>query len=121
MRSSKLVLSLALLVVCAVCVLPSGAQSVATGTLVGVVTDTSSAVVPGATVTLIDTSTKTERATTTNDSGRYVFVNIPPGSYNVTFSKTSFATAKTLNQTIRVGTTTSLDASLQIGGANVVV
>jgi hypothetical protein len=121
MRSSKLVLSLALLVVCTVCVLPSGAQSVATGTLVGVVTDPSSAVVPGATVTLIDTATKTERATTTNDSGRYVFVNIPPGSYNVAFSKPSFASAKVLNQIIKVGLTTVLDTTLQIGGANVVV
>src|SRR5207244_1092354 len=66
-------------------------------------------------------STSTERTTTTNESGRYVFVNIPPGNYNVTFSKTSFATAKTLNQNIRVGITTSLDTTLQIGGANVVV
>jgi len=121
MRLSKLVLSLALLVIWAVSVLPSWSQAVSTGTLVGVVTDQSGAVVPGATVTLTDTTTNTERTTTTNDSGRYVFVNIPPGNYNVTFSKTSFATAKTLNQPIRVGTTTSLDASLQIGGANVVV
>ena len=121
MRSSKLVLSLALLVVCTVCVLPSGAQLAATGTLVGVVTDPSSAVVPGATVTLIDTTTKTERAATTNDSGRYVFVNIPPGSYNVAFSKPSFASAKVLNQIIKVGITTVLDTTLQIGGANVVV
>jgi uncharacterized protein YfaS (alpha-2-macroglobulin family) len=110
MRLSKLVLSLALLVIWAVSVLPSWSQAVSTGTLVGVVTDQSGAVVPGATVTLTDTTTNTERTTTTNDSGRYVFVNIPPGNYNVTFSKTSFATAKTLNQPIRVGTTTSLDA-----------
>ena len=121
MRLSRLVLSLALLVIWAVSVLPSGAQSVSTGTLVGVVTDQSGAVVPGVTVTLTDISTKTERTTTTNDSGRYVFVNIPPGEYNVTFSKTSFASAKVLNQVIKVGITTSLDTTLQIGGANVVV
>jgi len=121
MRSSKLVLSLALLVVCAVCVLPSGAQSFGTGTLLGVVTDPSGAVVPGATVTLVDTATSTERTTTTNESGRYIFLNIPPGNYNVTFSKTSFATAKTVNQPIKVGTTTMLDMSLQVGGTAVQV
>src|ERR1700674_5103304 len=121
MRLGKLVLSLALLVIWAVCVLPIGAQSFGTGTLAGVVTDPSGAVVPGATVTLIDTATSAERDTTTNETGRYIFLNIPPGNYNVTFGKTGFATAKAVNQPIKVGTTTTLDMPLQIGGTSVQV
>ncbi|HVH87696.1 MAG TPA: carboxypeptidase-like regulatory domain-containing protein, partial [Terriglobales bacterium] len=51
-------------------------QSTATGTVSGQVLDPTSAVVVGATVTLTDTSTGTAHTTTTNDSGRYLFVNV---------------------------------------------
>ena len=59
------------------------AQSASTGTVFGVVTDPSGAVVVGAVVTLTDTGTGTVRTTTTNDSGRYVVANVSPA--NTTF------------------------------------
>ena len=49
------------------------------GTITGVVTDPSNAVVPDATVTIKDTATGEVRTTTTNNAGRYVFVNVQPG------------------------------------------
>ncbi len=96
------------------------AQSTSTGTIVGTVTDQSGAVVNGATVTLTDAATKTVRTSTTNDAGRYLFVDVAPGAYELTYSKQTFSTTKT-QTTVSVGVTTTLNISLQVGGGNVVV
>ena len=59
---------------------PTWAQSTSTGTLAGTVTDQSGALVNGATVTIIDTSTKTSHSVTTNEAGRYIVVDVAPGA-----------------------------------------
>ena len=56
---------------------PTVAQVTVGGTVTGVVTDKTGAVVPDATVTLTDTSTQESRTKTTNAAGQYVFVNVP--------------------------------------------
>ena len=119
-RSVKLALVL-LLVVCVGNSLPAWAQSTSTGTVAGSVTDPTGAVVAGATVTLTDIATNTARTTTTNASGRYIYVDVNPGIYSITVSKTGFATIKTENQEVKVGASLTLNLALQVGGANVVV
>ncbi len=99
---------------------PAWAQSTSTGTIVGTVTDQSGAIVNGATVTLTDSSTKTARTATTNEAGRYAFVDIAPGAYEITFGKQTFSTSKS-QISVKVGVTTTLNMSLQVGGSNVVV
>jgi Carboxypeptidase regulatory-like domain len=96
-------------------------QSTSTGTVAGIVTDSSGAVVAGATVTLTDAATHTPRTTTTNDAGRYIFVDVNPGVYSVDISKHGFATTKISNEEVNVGAALTLNASLQVGGTNVVV
>ena len=96
------------------------AQSTSTGTIVGTVTDQSGAVVDGASVTLTDVGTKSARTAATNDAGRYIFVDVAPGAYELTYSKQTFSTTKT-QATVTVGVTTTLNISLQVGGGNVVV
>ena len=96
------------------------AQSTSTGTVAGTVADSSGAVVSGATVTLTDTSTKSSRANATNDAGRYIFVDVVPGTYDLSVSKQGFSTTKT-QTTVTVGTSATLNMSLQVGGSNVVV
>jgi len=119
MRSMKL--ALFLLVVLCVGTLPMWAQSTATGTVAGTVTDPSGAVVSGATVTLTDVATNTSRSTTTNDAGRYIFVNVPPGHYNIAVTKQGFANTKIPDVNVKVGTASTINASLQVGGATVEV
>src|ERR1700688_3860248 len=97
------------------------AQTGGTGIVVGTVTDPSGAAVPGATVTLIDAATNSERITTTNDTGRYDFPNVPPGKYNLTISKGGFRAGKFVNQSVAVGESRTLDAKLEIGEASQVV
>ena len=119
-RSAKLTLVL-LLVVCAGSSFSAWAQSTSTGTVAGSVTDPTGAVVSGAAVTLTDTTTNVGRSTTTNATGRYIYVDVNPGIYNITVSKAGFETTKTVSQEVKVGASLTVNLTLQVGGANVVV
>ena len=93
------------------------AQATNTGTITGTVSDQSGAVVPEATVILTDTSTNAERTTVSSHTGQYVFVNVSPGSYNITASKAGFQVAKLTGQTVQVGTQTTANFKLTVGSA----
>jgi hypothetical protein len=110
----------AVAVLCLGSATPLCAQSTNSGTLAGVVADPSGAVVNGATVTLTDTATKTSRTVNTNDAGRYIFVDVSPGVYDLNVTKQGFSTSKT-QTTVQVGVATTANMSLQVGGSNVVV
>jgi Carboxypeptidase regulatory-like domain len=119
-RSYMMVLAIAV----AILTLSSGnvfAQTGGTGIVVGTVTDPSGAGVPGATVTLTDAATNSERTTTTNEDGRYDFPSVPPGKYTLTISKAGFRVGKFVNQTVVVGESRTLDAKLEMGEATQVV
>src|ERR1044071_3745277 len=94
------------------------AQSTSAGTIVGQVTDATGAVVPGANVSLIDRSTGTTKTMTTNDAGRYVYVNVNPGTYDITVTKPGFAQAKFSQQAVSIGGQLTLNAVLKVGGAS---
>jgi hypothetical protein len=59
------------------------AQTAVTGGLSGVVTDSSGAIVPNATVTIVNTATRDTRVLTTNAEGRYVAPFLKPGPFTV--------------------------------------
>src|SRR5215470_7130170 len=69
------------------------AQSTSPGTVSGQVTDQQEAVVSGAEVILLDIAKNTRITTVTNEVGRYTFVNVPPGLYDLSVSKTGFIRA----------------------------
>jgi hypothetical protein len=100
--------------------MPLFGQSTSTGTLAGIVTDASGAVVSGATVSLTDTGTKTTRTASTNGQGRYIFVDVTPATYDLSFAKQGFSTSKT-QTTVSIGQATNINMALQVGGSNVVV
>ena len=56
----------------------------------GTVKDTAGATVPGAKVTLIDTSTKDQKTANTNDEGNFSIADVRPGTYMVTVEGTGF-------------------------------
>jgi len=53
------------------------------GTVLGHVTDPSGAAVVGATVRITSAATAVTRTVKTSSVGDYVFVNIPPGNYDI--------------------------------------
>jgi hypothetical protein len=81
----------------------------------GTVTDSTGGAVAAAEVTLTDTSTNIARTTSTNESGRYILVDVQPGTYNVTINKTGFRLAKISGQVVTVATTVTLNVALEIG------
>jgi hypothetical protein len=102
-------------------VLPASAQATSSSTVTGVVTDQQGAVVPGATVRLTDTGTGSVQTTTSNSVGRYVFVNVLPGTYSATVTKDGFNIFKVAAQKVNVGTTVTINATLEVGAATTTV
>ena len=68
----------------------------------GIVTDETNSIVPGVKVTLLDTKTKNELTTTTNNKGIYFFTNVAPrNGYKLSFTQNGFQ-KKTINN-VRLG------------------
>jgi len=86
-----------------------------TGQIDCTVTNRTGGAVVGATVTLVDAQTNITRTATTNDAGRYVFASVVPGFYNLTISKAGFRVARFSQQEIQVGSTRTVNATLEIG------
>jgi hypothetical protein len=59
-------------------------------TLLGTITDSTGAVVSGAGVTITETATGLSRSMQTNQSGNFVFANLPPGTYSVSVQMVGF-------------------------------
>jgi len=95
---------------------PAWSQATSSSTVAGQVTDESGAVVPGAAITLTDADTKAVRTTTSNDAGRYIFVNVPPGTYDISVSLAGFQTARVSAQKVTVGQQLTIDLALTVGG-----
>jgi hypothetical protein len=91
------------------------AQAISTGTVVGVVSDQTGAVIPGAAVVLTDASTRSIRKTVANKTGQYIFVSVSPGVYTISASMSGFSTMEINNQTVSVGTQTTADFKLSVG------
>jgi hypothetical protein len=87
-----------------------------TGSISGVARDTSGAVIPGVTVTAVDTQTGITQSTTTNEQGFYAFTALPVGPYQLKFQKNGFKEYQETGLVIDVNTALRVDATLQVGG-----
>ncbi|SPE26797.1 putative Cna B domain protein [Acidobacteriia bacterium SbA2] len=83
--------------------------------LTGQVTDESGAAVPGADVVLTNMGTHIARTAVTSNAGNYELVELPPGVYEATVTKTGFEVARQSNITIIVNQTARLDFALKVG------
>src|SRR5260370_5478148 len=92
MRISNLRVFLAVFLVLILAPAITHAQGSSTATVTGTVTDQKAASVPGAHVELLNVATNESRTQTTNDTGYYTFVSVPPGDYRVVVKKDGFRT-----------------------------
>jgi Carboxypeptidase regulatory-like domain len=90
------------------------AQTVGTGSIVGVVTDPQGAVVSGAKVEIRNTSTAAAIHVTTSSAGSYTSGPIQPGDYVVRVEAKSFKTTE-LPLVVQVGNTASGNVRMQLG------
>ena len=93
----------------------AAAQS--TTSLRGVITDAKGGLLPGATVKLSDPKTGFARTVTSGDDGVYLFLQVPPSTYNLEITASGFAAAKRQNVTLLVSTPATLNITLQVQGA----
>lgn len=104
--------------ICALLVLyfaPKVSGQAAYGTIIGTVTDPSGAEVPDAKVTIVNVDKGFSQTTTANSSGFYSVTNLIPGNYKVTVEGKGFKTFVQNNLPVIVGTSTTLNVTLEIG------
>ena len=85
------------------------------GTLNGSITDSSGAVVAGASVKILNPSTGVDLNATTTDAGVYRLPSLSPGTYRITVSAPGFKTAVRENVVLGVAQTLTVDFSLDVG------
>jgi len=86
------------------------------GRIQGLVTDTSNAVVAGATVTLRNVNTGVATTRTTEPTGRYLFDLIEPGTYMVTVELQGFSRFVQENILVQNRSDLTVNAVLRVGG-----
>src|SRR5690349_8125158 len=111
-RWGSLVFLTALVV--ALMVTPLAAQTV-TGTISGVVSDPTGAVVPQATVSITNINTAFSRTVTTNDMGEYVAPDLPNGNYRIIVKQANFKEAVINNVEVHVASTALVNVELTMG------
>jgi Carboxypeptidase regulatory-like domain len=100
--------------VCGLVTGPVAAQTIR-GALTGTVTDTTGAVVPGATVTVTNKATGISDSTASNAQGAYTFPLLQPGTYQTAAELQGFKKYVRDGVVVEVAQTTRLDIALQIG------
>jgi hypothetical protein len=88
---------------------------VTSGSLTGVVTDPTGAVVPGAKVALTDANKGYNYPATTDAVGRYLITNLPPSTYSISVEAKGFKTYKQEGILVDVGARVSVDVRLELG------
>jgi hypothetical protein len=88
------------------------------GSVIGTVTDPSSAVVPNATVTITNANTNETRNAVTDEGGRYSVVNVLPGTYSVKVAASGFKTFEKTGINVDANTIGRVDVSLEVGAAS---
>ena len=111
---SLLLRLLAITVAAALCCSSVFAQQTLGG-ITGEVADATGGVIPNATVTLLDEQTSLTRATKTSATGSYTFVNLPIGSYTLTYSAEGYDLQKTQHITVQADRTATVNAALKVG------
>lgn len=97
---------------------PSAMAQVATGDVLGSVTDSSGATIPNATVRIENAGTHVLRETKSGDNGAYTFTQLQPGTYSLTVTQGGFKTFSNPSLVLVAGDRARVDAALAIGGSN---
>jgi len=99
---------------CLLLCLPAFAQSTG-GRILGRVADPSGAVLANVKVTLTNEATGVSRSVQTNSSGDYVFLEVVPGNYDVSFEQAGFKQSLRKSVTVEVNGVVTLNQTMQIG------
>ena len=85
------------------------------GGITGEVTDSAGSVIPNMQVTAVDEQTSLTRTAKTNTSGVYAFVNMPIGTYTLSYMAEGFDVQKTEHILVQADRTATVNAQLKVG------
>ncbi len=94
------------------------ASASVTGSISGIVTDESGAVIAGAEITARGLETGIERSVHTDEKGFYSFLALPVGTYTVSVRKNGFKEFQQTGIAISANSAVRVDARLQVGGVH---
>jgi hypothetical protein len=86
-----------------------------TGSVIGVIQDSSGAVVPGVTVNAVNKATGVVSTGVSSTSGEYEIPNLHTGNYKVTAEREGFSSAVADNVLVSVGVRQHIDLTLKVG------
>jgi hypothetical protein len=98
-----------------------GQATLGSATIGGTVTDTTGLSVPEASVVLTEIARGSTRQALTNDSGSYLFPNVPAGQYRIDVSKSGFESKRVTSIDLRVGQVATVDVVLPVGKISTVI
>src|SRR6202162_1790577 len=111
-----------LLLVAAILLVPfSTLAQLYTGSVTGVVTDSSGATIPDVKITLVDQGKGFSFTATTDNTGRYLLRSISPGTYSITAEAANFQKETQEDIKVDVSQNISVDLALQIGSTSDIV
>ena len=114
------IITFTLLLMSSVALRPAAAlaQGETTSAIVGQVRDLTGALVPGATVTITDQETGLKRSAKTDDSGRFNFPQLKPGTYSVAVEAPGFAPQQNQAVFSGLGQKQTVDFVLKVAQSN---
>ena len=116
MRTFSRVFAVILCSVATVFLSPANARAqLTTGTLYGVVQDTSGAILPGVTVTVTHQGTTLTRETVSDARGEFALPALPPGAYTIKIELSGFKTYENRALTLSAGQTVRQTFALEVG------
>jgi len=100
--------------------IPGLAQS-GRGTLAGVVTDPTGAIIPGASLALTETNTGSKYESAATSDGLFSFPELPPGTYKLEVKAAGFESFEQVGIVVQVASTSTVAAQLKVGSAEATV
>ena len=94
------------------------AQGGSTSSINGTVTDTSGAVIPGASVVVKNVATAGTFEALTSSEGQFTIPALNPGKYSVTVTLAGFKTATVSDVEVRAGVPAGVNVKLEVGGVS---
>lgn len=98
--------------------IPAAAAQDARGRILGLVTDSSGAVVPNAAVTAVHLEMNTRSSTRSNEAGNYELPYLLPGVYRVIVEREGFKRYQREPIEVRVGDVITLNVQLEVGAVS---
>lgn len=95
--------------------LAAAAAQETTGTILGTVTDSSGAVLPGVSISIRHVETSQTRTALTDEAGRYRVPALPVGSYEITVQLTGFQTVVRSGVVLNVAMEAVINVAMKVG------